>query len=121
MKRTDVDPEEHSGALFDEVLEPLAIGKRNAGVEPYFLSGCDATVASYFVPPMVLSMTPADFEFPGAGAAEGLINALVAHWAQEGESVLATTASRLNEIAAALSQAAAHDDGSVDIFCYTLF
>jgi|GEM_PF-3020673 len=121
MNRTDVDPEEHSGALFDEVLRPLAIAKRNAGVEPYFSSGRDATVVSYFVPPGVMSMTPADFEFPGAGGAEGLINALVTHWAEEGESVLATIAPRLNEIAGALSQAAVHDDGSVDIFCYTLF
>jgi len=121
MNWTDVNPDEQSGALFDEVLKPLAIGKREAGVEPYFVSGPDATVASYFVPPKVMSMTPADFEFPGAGGAEGLINALVAHWAAEGESVLATMAPRLNRIAGALSQAAAHDDGGVDIFCYTLF
>ena len=112
---------ELAGALFDDVLTPLANAKREAGAEPYFALGRDDGLASYFVRPAVTSMRPADFEFPGDGGSEGLIEALVAHWTREGEAELAATAPRLAAIAAAIERAAARDDGSVDIFCYTLF
>ena len=83
---------ELAGALFDDVLTPLANAKREAGAEPYFALGRDDGLASYFVRPAVTSMRPADFEFPGDGGSEGLIEALVAHWTREGEAELAATA-----------------------------
>jgi hypothetical protein len=121
MTQTEIDHAALSGTLFDEVLQPLAVAKRNTGVQPYFPAGRDATVTSYFVPSSVTSMTPAQFEFPGGGSADGLIAALVTYWTAEGEPVLAAMGPRLGAIADALSNAGVPDDGSVDIFCYTLF
>lgn len=120
MNQTKSEHAELAGLLFDEALNPLAFVKRKAGAQPYFSLGRDASVTSYFVH-SVTSMKPADFEFPGGGSTEGLIQALVAHWTQEGEPALAAIAPRLAAIADAISKAAIRDDGSIDIFCYTLF
>lgn len=121
MRPTDDDPAELAGDLFDQVLLPLAMAKREVGELAYFSLKRDATVDSYFSPSDLRSMAPADFEFPGGGSAEGLISSLAAHWIGEGEFELAAVAPRLSAIATALSQAAIADDSSVDIFCYTLF
>ncbi len=119
MSRTDAA--ELAGTLFDDVLEPLAAAKKRAGDAPYFAAARDAGVASYFVPSTVSSMTSADFAFPGDGGADGLIEALVAHWTEEGEAALAALGPRLAAIADAIARDAVIDDGTVDIFCYTLF
>jgi len=66
-------------------------------------------------------MCPSDFEFPGGGSAEGLIDAIAAAWLAEGATELAQMAARLKEIAAAVREEANVDDGSVSIFCYTMF
>ncbi len=110
-----------SGALFDEVLVPLAGARQSAGAAPYFPAGRDAAAESYFEPSSVRRMSPADFEFPGGGTAAGLIDALAAYWLAEGETALASSAPRLKAISEALRDEAVADDGSVDIFCYTLF
>ena len=110
-----------SAALFDEVLAPLADERRASGATPYFPAWKDAQATTYFVSPAVTVMTPSDFEFPGGGRADGLIDALDAWWRMQGDRVLADAAPRLTAIATALRHEAAHDDGSVDIFCYTLF
>ena len=110
-----------SGMLFDDVLIPLARARRAAGAPPYFPLGPDAQVDSYFDASSVRTMGAADFEFPGGGNAEGLIDALAMYWTTRGDAVLAATAPRLNAIAGALRDEAVQDDGTVDIFCYTLF
>ena len=110
-----------SGMLFDDVLIPLAHARRAAGVPPYFPLGQDAQVDSYFDTSTVTTMRAADFEFPGGGNAEGLIDALAVYWTAQGDAALAAAAPRLNVIAAALRDEAVQDDGTVDIFCYTLF
>lgn len=110
-----------SGALFDEVLAPLAEARRAANAPPYFLPWKDETVTSYFAPSQDTRLTSTDFEFPGGGYAEGLVDALEAWWRARGDSELAAAAPRLKAIAKALHSETAHDDGSVDIFCYTLF
>jgi len=111
-----------AGALFDEVLEPLARARRAAGARPYFPCRADDQSDTYFEPPSPVGrMTPADFEFPGNGTSAGLITQLSRHWAEEGEAELAAAAPRLVAIAEAIAVMNARATGDVDIFCYTLF
>jgi len=110
-----------AGALFDEVLTPLAKSKRTSGTPPYFPLREDASVASYFVPARLKVMGPADFELQLGNKSEALIDALAAFWAKQGEAGLAAMAPRLRELADALGDEAAENDGKVDILCYTLF
>ena len=110
-----------SGALFDEVLVPVADARVASGAAPYFPAWRDAAAATYFERSSVGTMSPADFEFPGGGTAAGLIDAIAAYWLAQGETALAAAAPRLKAIAEALRAEAVADDGSVDIFCYTLF
>ena len=110
-----------SGALHDAVLVPLASARRDAGAAPYFPAWKDESRSSYFETSGIRRMSAADFEFPGAGTADGLVNALIVHWTAHGESALAAAGPHLKNIAQALRDEAVRDDGSVDIFCYTLF
>jgi hypothetical protein len=112
---------ELAGALFDEVMVPLAKSRRTSGAPPYFPLQEEASVASYFVAPSLKVMNPADFELQLGGKAEALIDALAAFWAKQGEAGLAAMAPRLKELADALGDEAAENDGKVDILCYTLF
>lgn len=126
MKQTDVDTDMPSsarlaGALFDEVVVPLAQARRAAGAEPYFARAGDATLPTYFTKPELGRMQPSDFELPGGGTAEGLIEALAAHWSAQGEPALTALAPHLKAIAQALAEEAGEGDGSVDVLCYTLF
>src|SRR5205085_5521427 len=91
-----------AGALFADALAPLSASRKAAGQQSYFPLQPDAAQKSYFETPVAKRMHPVAFEFPGGGAAEGLIDALAAIWTAEGEQVLAATAPRLKEIAAAL-------------------
>jgi hypothetical protein len=110
-----------AAALFDEVILPLA-QKRNAqGEQSYFPLSADPTKSSYYVAPFARVMQPADFEFPGGGNAEGLIDALVQYWTVQGETELASMGPKLKEIAAALATHLDAGDGTVSSFCYTLF
>ena len=110
-----------AGALFDEGLVPLAKARRTSGAPPYFPLQEEASSASYFVPPSLKVMSPADFELQLGDKAEALIDALAAYWAKQGEAGLAALAPRLKELADALGDEAAENDGKVDILCYTLF
>ena len=121
MRKTDANPAALAGALFDELIDPLATARRTAGAEPYFALAREPGVASYFRPAEARSMTPADFEFPGAGEARGLVGAIEARWRAQGDPDLAAMAPRLAAIADALAADGAEQDGSVDVFCYTLF
>jgi hypothetical protein len=121
MNSTESDDADRlSTALFDEVIVPTAEAARQGGAKPYFPTGRDPSLESYFVPCERAFMTPAGFEFPGDGGAGSLIDALAAHWRAEGESALTAVAPRLAAIAKAL-EGVGESDGSVDIFCYTLF
>ncbi len=110
-----------SGALHDAVLVPLASARRDTGASPYFPAWKDEARGSYFETSGIRTMTDADFEFPGGGTADGLVDALTAYWTKHGESALAAAGPRLKEIAHALRDEAVKDDGTVDIFCYTMF
>lgn len=124
MSQTDTQVDRStslSGALFDEVLVPVSAARQAAGAAPYFPMSGDATATTYFERSSVSTMSPADFEFPGGGTAAGLIDAIAAYWLAQGETALAAAAPRLKAISEALREEAVADDGSVDIFCYTLF
>ncbi len=121
MKQTSSPAEELSRKLFVEVLLPLAETRRMNGAQPYFSVARDSDIQSYFEHLKGGPMSDAEFEFPGGGNADGLAQALVAHWAAEGEVELGATRLRLEAIAAALRKAAMQANSDVDIFCYTLF
>jgi hypothetical protein len=106
--------------LFDDVLLPVSEDMGRNGVS--FLTNWRCPRASYFAEPHVTSMPRADFEFPGGGSVDGLIDELGAYWARQGNSQLLPVTDRLKKIAGALEAAGAGShDGSVDIFCYTMF
>ena len=108
-------------AMFDEIVAPLAAAKRASSAQTYFPLWREANTKSYFELPSLKTMSPADFEFQGGGSPDGLIDALAAFWAVQGETELAAMAPRLKEFASALDDEAADNDGKVDILCYTLF
>ena len=122
MSSTDLDRARSlAGALFDEVVIPLAEARKVAGQQAFFPLAGEAGATTYYEEPVLRTMQPADFEFPGGGTAEGLIDALATSWTAEGETGLAAMAPRLKEIAAALKEEAAEGDGSVSILCYTMY
>jgi hypothetical protein len=122
MSSTEVDrARDLARALFDEVVSPLAEARRAAGKPAFFATARDPKATTYYTEPLAGVMRPADFEFPGGGSVEGLVDALAARWAAQGEAELAAMAPRLKEIARALKDEADASDGSVSIFCYTMF
>ena len=93
MSSTDEDRARTlAGKLFDEIVMPLAEARRTAGKQTYFPFAGEAGAKSYFEPPIVRVMRPADFEFPGDGTDAGLVDALAASWSAEGETGLAAMA-----------------------------
>jgi hypothetical protein len=122
MSSTDVDRARRlAGELFDEIVTPLATTRRLAGKPAYFPLAADTKLTSYYQRPVARLLRPSEFEFPGGGTAEGLVEALAALWTAAGDSDLAAMAAKLKEIAAALEDEAAEGDGSVSILCYTMF
>lgn len=111
---------ELAGALFDEVIAPHGQTRAAAGEQAYYPTAGDAEATTYYSPPWARVMTEADFEFPGGGTADGLIDAVTALWDTQGEIELAAMAPRLKDIAEALHGEEPDDDGTVSIFCYTL-
>ena len=110
-----------AGALFDELVVPLAEARKAAGRQSYFPLKGESGAKSYYVAPLASVMKPADFEFPGGGTADGLIDALTAYWADQGQTELAALAPRLKEVSALWREEAAESDGKVSILCYTMF
>lgn len=110
-----------AGALFDEVISPLGRIRAAAGKQAFFPTAKDTDALTYYSEPLSRVMQRADFEFPGSGTVKGLIGALAAHWGAQGEVELAAMVPRLNEIAEASSNEDVASDGSVSVFCYTMF
>ena len=108
-------------SLFDEALAPAATARRAEGRGGYFSLAAEPECATYFVRPDIALLSPADFDFPGGGDSDSLIDALVAHWASEGDARLVALGRRLKDIANALRDEALESDGSVDPYCYTMF
>ena len=122
MSSTEQDRARNTaGDLFEEFVVPLAESRRAAGQQAYFAMKPTADAESYYAEPLSRTMQPADFELPGGGTSEGLVDALAALWAAQGETGLVAMVPQLKEIAQALSEEAAEGDGSVSILCYTMF
>ncbi|MES2932837.1 MAG: hypothetical protein V4805_05050 [Pseudomonadota bacterium] len=122
MNQTNTARSAHlAGAIFDEVLVPLAQARRSDGAHDYFPRWHEANASSYFLPPSLSVMSLADFEMQGAGTPEELVERLTAYWVAQDEPALAGMATRLKEVADALGEEAANNDGNVSILCYTLF
>jgi hypothetical protein len=112
---------ELAGALFDELVLPLAAARKDAGTQSYFPLAGEKGVSSYYDEPLLRVMQPADLEFPGGGTAEGLVEALGAYWRAQGEIGLAAMAERLKELVEPVREEVVEGDGSISIFCYTMF
>ena len=110
-----------AGALFDEGIAPFGKARRDAGAAPYFAQWKDPAAASYYETCQPSEATAADLDRSEMTGATELIDALVAHWTQEGEVALAAFGPRLQAIAKALGQEQAAQGDSVDILCYTMF
>lgn len=108
------------GALFDDVVAPLAEARRARGAPPYFPLEREAGATTYLAPPRIRAMRPCDYALHGA-TPDGLLDALATLWAEQGEAELAALVPRLREIARALADERAQSDGTVDVLCYTLF
>ncbi len=83
--------------------------------------GAHDRAASYYETCQPSEATAADLDRSEMTGATELIDALVAHWTQEGEVALAAFGPRLQAIAKALGQEQAAQGDSVDILCYTMF
>ena len=110
-----------AGELFDQLVVPLANARRGSAAKSYFPLRSEANTISYFSVPEVAIMQPCDFELPGRGTAEGLVDALAQLWAEQGEFELLPLTAPLKSIATELGAEADNHDGTVDIFCYTMF
>ena len=116
---TQNSPEGLAHALFDAILTPAAEARRADGLGGYFPRAPARDAVSYFDGSGTRAQD-LDFEFPGGGDADGLIDALSERWTREGETRLVNLAPGLKAIAQALA-AEGEGDGSVDPYCYTMF
>lgn len=108
-------------SLFDQAIVPLAMARRSANAPACLPRDHERAAASYFSEPALRVMEAVDFEFPGGGTAEGLIEHVVDHWKRSGEADLCVLEPAMREIALALHEEADKGDGSVNIFCYAMF
>ena len=107
--------------LFDRILIPLASARRARATAAYFPAGRGESQASYFSPPAISIMEAVDFELPGHGTAERLIEALATFWDRSGEPEFCSMIPIMRKIAAALQDEAVDNDGTVSVFCYAMF
>nr|WHW29212.1 hypothetical protein [uncultured bacterium] len=112
--------DELAGALFDEVIVPLAQARRDASIAAFGSAERDAGMATYFSEPGAPSISGTEFA-TSWGDAAGLVEALLVHWNDLGDSDLQVLGPRFIEIAERLAEEPAESDGSVDVLCYTLF
>jgi hypothetical protein len=121
MNQTESKPSSRlAGALFDEVIAPLAEARRIAG-EIAVARGRDPGAVTYFTEPRVRTMKTEDFETHGDGSVDGLLAALAAYWAKHNEPALAALIPRMKAIGDALRTEKEQNDGNIDVLCYTLF
>lgn len=94
------DTEALLGALFDEVLMPIAAHMRSAGVEA-FPRAPDVSWLSYYVRRKHSAMTADDFQRPACGGIAEFEARLAAHWKALGRDALAAQAGHFAHAAAA--------------------
>jgi hypothetical protein len=81
------DPDLVLGALFDEVLMPIAQQLRACGAEP-FPRAPDVSWLSYYVRRRHSAMTAADMRAPACASSAELATLLAAHWSMLGRREL---------------------------------
>lgn len=101
MSSTDEEQlAQRMGALFDEVLLPMAERMRASGVQPFPLAP-DVTWLSYYVRRRRSAMIHADFTSAACADPAELALRLAAHWQALGRAELAANAARFAADAAA--------------------
>ena len=110
------------GALFDDVIAPLAQRMRDNGVQAFPLQP-DVSWLSYFVRRKRASMTHADFTGASCVDAADLTLRLAAHWQALGRHELAAQAQRFGAAAAAAQALMAADAPEAELspYVYAMF
>jgi hypothetical protein len=113
---------EQLGALFDELLMPMAQRMREAGVD-VFPRAPDVSWLSYYVRRKRSAMQPADFSSASCGDVDQFEQRLAAHWQGLGRRELAAQAGRFAAIARAAQQAQAQlpAQGELSPYVYAMF
>lgn len=110
------------GALFDEVLMPIAQRMRDAGVQPFPLEP-DVSWLSYYVRRKRASMTRDDFTSASCADVADLAVRLAAHWQALGRHELAAQAARFG-VAASTAKAllaAGAPEAELSTYVYAMF
>ena len=100
-QHNDGQLEAQLGALFDEVLLPMARQLREAGDAPFPLTP-DVSWLSYYVRRRRSFMTPADFTSASCADVAELAERLRIHWQAQGRDALAGQAERFAAVAQVL-------------------
>ena len=123
MSSTDDDKlREAIGALFDEVLMPMAERMRASGAQPFWMKP-DATWLSYYARRYPCSMTHDDFTSASCIDFEDFERRLAAYWKARGRHELVDEVSRITTITRTAHAAFARDkqDAEVSPFIYVMF
>ncbi len=107
------------GALFDDVLAPIAEGLRARAVEPFPLRP-DKSCQTYYIFRSKRAMKREDFTFPSCADFEHFESRLAAHWKDIGRDNLADKASHFAG-AARIAYALGDQDAEVSPFIYVMF
>lgn len=116
---TKADPLARS--VFSGCIIPLAKSLGPEVRSAYFEIGGNSAASSYFGTPNPTVMQLSDFDFPGGGTADGLIEAYSRYCQTKGDKGLVEILPQLREIAGALQSEMEETSGDVDILCYTMF
>lgn len=118
-KEAKADP--LSRSVFSGFIIPLAKSLGPEGRAACLEIGRNSAGNSYFVTSSQTVMQVSEFEFPGGGTADGLIDAYSRFCQTSNHEELLEMLPQLREIAGALQSEMAEASGDVDIMCYTMF
>jgi hypothetical protein len=110
------------GALFDDVLMPMAERMRAAGVE-VFPRAPDVSWLSYYVRRKRSAMTAPDFSSASCSDIDEFERRLAAHWQGLGRRELASQAGHFGSIARAAVEAQADEPARIELspYVYAMF
>lgn len=123
MSSTDDDRlREEIGALFDDLISPIAERMRAGGMQPFPVRP-DASLGSYFAPRAQVSMARDDFTAPSCLDPDDFADRLAAHWEALGRHELRDGVPRIAAVARAAHAAfeADRQDADVSPFIYVMF
>jgi hypothetical protein len=122
MNSTDDDAAAMLGALFDEVLMPIAQRMKADGIQAFPLAP-DVSWLSYYVRRKRSAMGPADFSSASCGDVAEFEQRLCAHWDGLGRHDLAAQAGQFAKVARAAMAAQAGQPAKADLspYVYAMF